>query len=247
MRDQGGKIIYEGASLINGESIVVVATWGTRNPKTGDMVQTWILPADTPPVDAVKTGADEAVCGDCKHRPVNGNSCYVNVFHAPRAVYARYQRGGYERVALNSAGMRRLTENKTVRIGSYGDPAAVPVKVWRSLLKHAAGHTSYTHQWRRSDRNTQALKAFTMASVDSVAEQMDAQMAGWRTFRVRREDENVLRGEIMCPASEEAGKRRTCSTCTACRGVGEVASRGFRGVAIVAHGARASNYIKQAA
>lgn len=36
----------------------------------------------------------------------------------------------------------------TVRIGSYGDPAAVPTRVWEELVKNARNFTGYTHQWR---------------------------------------------------------------------------------------------------
>ncbi len=38
-----GHIIYEGPSLINSKSIVVVATQQSNNLKTGNMIQTYIL------------------------------------------------------------------------------------------------------------------------------------------------------------------------------------------------------------
>ena len=36
-------IIYDGPSLIDGSPIIVLAQAGSRNSKTGDMVQTFIL------------------------------------------------------------------------------------------------------------------------------------------------------------------------------------------------------------
>ena len=56
-----GFILGHGRSLIDGMPIVVVATIKSRNTKTGDMVQTWILRQDMLPTDAVKTGADWSI------------------------------------------------------------------------------------------------------------------------------------------------------------------------------------------
>src|SRR5262245_27962174 len=83
-----GVVLYRGASLLNGSAVVVVAVGLARkskNVKTGNMVQTYIL-ADNEedPVQAVKSGADPAICGDCPHR---GRSCYVNVAQAPLSIY----------------------------------------------------------------------------------------------------------------------------------------------------------------
>ena len=41
-----GGIVWEGDSLLTGDPIVVVATWDSKNPKTGDMVPMYILLAD---------------------------------------------------------------------------------------------------------------------------------------------------------------------------------------------------------
>lgn len=38
-----GKIIWEGKSRFDGKPIVCIATENSKNRKTGDMVQTWIL------------------------------------------------------------------------------------------------------------------------------------------------------------------------------------------------------------
>jgi hypothetical protein len=49
-------ILYEGPSMIDGKPIVVIATVGSANSKTGAMVQTWIMRQDVEPHHALKTG-----------------------------------------------------------------------------------------------------------------------------------------------------------------------------------------------
>ena len=68
-----GYIAYEGPSQIDGRPIVVIVNKlaGSANAKTGaDLVQTFIIRADVAPTDALKTGADVSICGQCVHRPI---------------------------------------------------------------------------------------------------------------------------------------------------------------------------------
>src|SRR5919205_567706 len=93
-----GVILYRGPSLLDGSPIVCVAVGLARkskNPKTGNAVQTYIL-ADNgeDPVKAWQNGGDRAICGDCPHR---GSTCYVNIVQAPLAIYRAYRRGTYPR------------------------------------------------------------------------------------------------------------------------------------------------------
>jgi hypothetical protein len=107
--------------------------------------------------------------------------------------------------------------NRKVRLGTYGDPAAVPAWVWEGLLHTAAGHTGYTHQW--ASGKADHVKRWCMASVDTLGEMVRAQAEGWRTFRVTAPDTiGAFAREAPCPASEEQGKRLTCETCMACSG-----------------------------
>lgn len=229
-----GYVIYKGPSLIDGAPIVAIATMGSGNAKTGNMVQTWILPDNgiMPHVN-VKNGDDASVCGDCKHRPSNGGACYVRVFQGPRSVYAAYLRGRY----VNDDGYLAQTAvyGRALRIGSYGDPAAVPFEVWDRLIRNAASHTGYTHQWRSAEQ----LKGIVMASCDTPEERNEAQARGWRTFTVRMDSDALAPRESTCPASDEAGKKTDCATCGACNGAGT----GRKGsIAIIAHGGTAKRY-----
>lgn len=227
-----GYIIYRGPSLLDGAPIVVVAVVGSGNRKTGNMVLTYILREDIRPTDAVRSGEDASICGDCKHRPSKGGACYVVVAQGPTVVFKGVQRGIYP-VAVD---ISDVGEGRMVRLGTYGDPAAVPSYVWRALLAQAIGHTGYTHQWR----NAADLRDLCMASADTPDEQNVASAQGWRTFRIRLASETLTAREFACPASEEGGKRKLCAECGACNGARRA---GQASPAIIAHGNKASRYI----
>jgi len=236
MKKPSGYIIYEGPSDIDGAPIVIIAVTGSTNVKTGNMVQTYILRADVDPVRAVKTGADVSICGSCRHRgngtDGTGRSCYVNLGHGPSSVYRAYLRGAYPRMLSHAI---EACRGRMVRIGTYGDPAAVRATLWTTLLQHAAGHTGYTHAWRTSPD----LRGLVMASADSPSEAEEARADGWRTFRVRTAAQPLLERESVCPASAEAGKLTQCAQCRACNG----AATGRKGsIAIIVHGALASRF-----
>src|SRR5215469_14123001 len=123
----GGFIFYKGASRIDGA-----------------------------PVVASRTGADAAICGDCRHRgqyDVDGNrvagtrTCYV-MLNPVASVYRTLKAGRYDDLSdeLGVAAMR--VAGRMLRLGSYGDPAAIPHDVWIALLANVVGHTGYSHQWR---------------------------------------------------------------------------------------------------
>ena len=232
-----GFVFFDGPSQIDGAPIVGIAVLSSVNGKTGNMVQTYILRADQAPLDAIRAGDDESICGDCVHRPALGGSCYVDVSKSVTSVFSAWVRGSYPLLAPAAAA--DMVAGRMVRMGAYGDPAAIPASIWKRLLRRAAGRTGYTHQWRRA--YAQGLRSMAMASVDTVPERDVARALGWRTFRVRTADQVLGAREIVCPASDEGGKRRQCITCRACDG----AERGSiqASVAIVVHGARANRFI----
>ena len=208
-----GYILYRGPSLLDGAPIVAIAITTSSNRKTGDMVQTYIL-ADNglKPTENLRNGADASICGDCKHRPANGGACYVVVAQGPTAVYKAYLAGKYPE-AIDYAGLwfprplangaSCISKGRMVRLGTYGDPAAVPSHVWHRLVKHAAGWTGYTHQWRNPDlegAHLESLRGLVMASCDTPQEREQAIAQGWRCFTVRTPTEPVARGDTVCPA-----------------------------------------------
>lgn len=245
--------------MLDGEPIVAIAITSSANAKTGNMVQTYILRADLNPVHALKTGDDRSVCGRCRHRPVFGGKCYVNVGQGPRSVFMAYKRGNYPHLRSPIDGqhspnaLAEIGANRMVRLGTYGDPAAVPAYIWEWLVRDSAGHTGYTHQWakmRSADpamaSQMRRLRELVMASVDDPQEFAIAHQDGWRTFRVRDGDADpMLSREFVCPASHEGGKRLHCTECLACDGIGRKATAAS--VAIVVHGPRAPRRVIQIA
>lgn len=243
-----GYILHEGPSLLDGAPIVVIAITSSENAKTGDMVQTYILRADVAPIEASRTGADESTCGQCPKRWHLGGDCYVNLGHGPRVVFDGYRRGIYPHAKRFAGlyfpalanGAQCLGFGRMVRLGTYGDPAAVPAHVWEALTAHAKGHTGYTHQWLSDaidEQQRERIMRLCMASADTETEAEMAHALGYRTFRVRNANDPMMPREFTCPASAEAGKRLTCAQCGACDGIGRKPSAAS--VTIIAHGARA--------
>lgn len=228
-----GVVFYRGPSLLTGDPIVGVLTGvdgSSANPKTGPMCQGWILRSDIAPMDAKRQNIDDAVCGDCKLRGKDGNDsvCYVAPWIAPNAVYRMMLDGGYAEATWPD--LQAVVEGRPVRLGAYGDPAAIPFDVWRAMLVTTSTWVGYTHSWKTCD---QRLKTIVMASVDTVEEFHRAHLAGWRTFRIRRRGEALVEGhEFVCPASDESAHRATCESCRLCRGRSSPA----RSVAIYPHG-----------
>jgi hypothetical protein len=241
-----GFVLYRGPSALDGKPIVCIATGletGGSNKKTGSMVQIYILCDGINPLKAVQTGADVSICGNC---PLRGRViedpkepgklknierlCYVTLFHGPRVTYDAFERGIYPAVPLSKA--RKLLAHRKVRVGAYGDPAAVPFQVWEQALDKVAELNSYTHSWRRFPQ----LSAFCMASVESEAEREEARALGFRTYRVRMSGAPKMTGEGHCPASKEMGKAVQCALCMLCGGKKTDAKAD---ITIEAHGAGA--------
>jgi hypothetical protein len=234
-----GMIMWDGASAIDGSPVMLIATGlkgSSANAKTGNLIQTWILRADMTPQEAVDSGADSAICGDCPHRGIvvngknEGRSCYVTIFQAPRNIHLTAMRGRYERA--NQEQGKALFTGRNVRLGAYGDPAAVPFEVWENLLDKAGKGTGYTHQWKTCDSR---FAQYCMASTDSALEGELARAMGYRTFRVVTKAESLVKGaKFLCPASKEAGQKTNCAACLACGGL---SSPNRSSVFIPAHGA----------
>jgi hypothetical protein len=222
-------IIYNGPSLLDGKPIVVIATYSNRNTKTGKVVQTYILRSDINPLEASKTGEDFSICGSCpmrgevttdpKRKIAKGRKCYVNLGQGVLIVFKSFLRGVYQ-----EGDPRTMGRGRFVRVGTYGDPAAVPSEVWDELLAECETWTAYTHQkpWRPD---------IAMQSADSYDEAKAHWAEGRRTFRVIVDLGDIDKSkETLCPASKEAGRRVQCTACKLCKG-----SSLAKSIAIVEH------------
>lgn len=226
-----GVIIYDGPSEFDGKRIVVIANGflASYNAKVGNMIRTWIIRPDIHIVEALNNGADYSICKDCKHRYAGMKSCYVNPMRGPLAVYNGYIGGSY--ISCTDEHLK-LFKNRALRIGSYGDPAAVPIEIWQKYCDIVDSYTGYTHHWSTCNPD---FKYLCMASVDTIDEKIDAALMGWRTFRIRKADRALLHDEFVCPASNEAGHSITCEKCGNCCGI---LPKPTKNPVIVVHGQR---------
>lgn len=209
-----GITFYRGPSHLAGQGDILAIVTNTRKPsantKTGPMAQLWILPATQHPHEAAKNGTDTHVCGICPRRPQTAaqtgeTPCYVTLAHGPGAVWKA--RDTYPTAASRY--------RYPVRLGAWGDPAALPLDVLQAVIAASNGKwTGYTHAWRtRPD-----LQPYCMASCDTLADHAEARAAGWRTFTVLPATATAPADTIICPASKEAGQRTTCAQCNLCNG-----------------------------
>lgn len=247
-----GVIFYQGPSRIDGQPIVGIATFNSKNAKTGPVVQTWIIRSDLHPNQAIDIGADKSICGSCPLRGLirpaseitdkrkivttptvnKGRSCYVLVQQAPAAIYKSFKAGKYP--TLNKRNAKKC-HGKGLRYGSYGDPVAIPMEAWQKLKSYCTGKAEpgYTHQWRNP--KFAPWRKVIMASTHTTNENELAQSKGWRTFRTITNINEISNNEIVCPASAEGGFKADCATCGACNGRRSNDDM-RRNVAIVAHG-----------
>jgi len=227
-------VIYRGPSMIDGQPIIVVAIAKSGNEKTGDMLQTFIMLENTHPVEAIQSGADESVCGGCLARPKNEGWCYVRVEQSVAGVWKCYHQmqfnittgknkgetsnyKGYAE-ALTVDEITDMGRGRTNRLGTYGDPAAVPMYVWDALNSEAIGWNGYTHQWK--DCSPDYAK-YCMASIDKPCDTILAEIMGYRCFVAVLPGENsgtTNRKSVGCPAAKENGQKATCVDCLGCGG-----------------------------
>lgn len=236
-----GVILHRGKSAFDGTPYVVIAPLSkSGNVKTGGMVQTYIIRSDMHPLEAVATGGDVGICNDCamrgilldpfakrskapprkpaRQRAMEKRACYVNVGQGPSMVYGAFIRGRY--VEYNPADHDRFFQGRKIRFGTYGEPVLIPLPLVDHLARLSSGWTGYSHQWMVP--MFAAYRQYFMASVHGLTGPKSAEHArhlGWRYFRTMRTGDPA-RGEILCPASAEAGKRLTCEQCGLCDGAG---------------------------
>ena len=224
-------VLFEGPSQIDGSPIVAIATFGSKNSKTGNMIQTWILRSDIDPIEAVRSEKDDAICGACPFRgSFAARTCYVNVGQAPLSVWRAYKRGSYGWLDISDPWLHKFS-GKMLRLGSYGDPVAVPAEVWRPLIEVSKGHTGYTHSWRLPVAAN--FKPWLMASTETLSGYRQAKADGWRSFRVVAGERSLQDTEILCPSD-----RVTCAQCRLCNGAGEA-----KDIGIIVHGPGAKNLL----
>ena len=145
----------------------------------------------------------------------------MTLHQAPSSIYRSYKKGNYTDFTNP-----RVFDGLDVRLGSYGDPAAVPFDVWEQVLKYSRSNTGYTHQHKHKNFD-ERIADVCMVSVDTEKQAIQAHRKGYKTFRVKSEGMPNLKGEGTC-ANEVAGL--SCKECGLCDG--KIAN-----ISITVHGA----------
>ncbi len=257
-----GLVIWKGLSEIDGKTpLVTIAHINPGyNAKIGEMTQIYYLvDSKESPVTIAQSGQDFAICGNCKHRPVNLGSCYVTLFQGVRALTKAYNDNHYFDLSNHFEITLELLEifKRPIRFGAYGDPASMPYDKQLQMAEAVDFKlTGYTHQWNDFNDKFADFKTFLHASVDNDEETETAKKAGWNYYKISTCDgaytgksykyENVNselqlikeKDQVICPNTASAGKV-SCASCLKCSGN----SKNGSNVINALHGARVKKYL----
>ena len=194
-------------SQFNGADMYVVINYDSRNDKTGKVFQLSFIPVDMFTANGFDKSSDDAVCPlDCFFK---ANACYVNLAYAPRAIVKSIKDGNYQ-TKLNYP----MLSHNVLRMGAYGDCSSLPYEFIEKIIKASKqGYLNYTHGWKSCDSR---FANIAMASVETIEDKELANSMGYRTFRVRPENGEILNDEILCP--NEKNDFITCKMCMKCNG-----------------------------
>ena len=143
---------------------------------------------------------------------------------APTIIYKAYQRGLYREATPDDAA--QYGRGRALRIGAYGDSAALPIGVVEPIADAADTVTNYTHSGCYDMTRAKQLAQFTMLSADNLKQAKRYWKTGARTFRVSSDWElvdgvrrvnDIAPDESQCPKT--ISKRVTCETCGVCDGL----------------------------
>jgi hypothetical protein len=145
------------------------------------------------------------------------NKCYVSRDKlAVRSALAKLL--GEERTSYAYATLDQvlpLLSGRKVRLGTYGDPSALPIEDLKAIVNSAQGHTGYTHFWREIDTE---YSHYLMASVEDSSAELLAQGLGYRTFRVITKEDTERSVSSVAVECLNASSGLTCAECLLCSG-----------------------------
>lgn len=179
---------------------------------------------------------DAKNCFDCPFSANSGNGgCYTHKFGQYRGFIGMLKSlvnefGSLDNIPTFNYEIRekltRMSTNKYVRFGSYGEPSLHPIELVISLTTVAKSWTGYTHQYFKKPE----YASFFMASVHNAKQaETAAEKFGYRSFIALNEMDKTM---VHCPASKEMGYKSNCSDCGLCSGN---LGKGKKSVAILEH------------
>lgn len=211
----------------------------SENRKTGNMTGLYILPLSESPTSSIKGKRDSKQCLAClmsksfnKKFKIDGTgTCYVN----PVSTNSPWK-SAKDLELTKPANFPKLT--KPLRLGVYGEPAIIPLKILAKLVKKAPSHTGYTHAW---EDISPKYSRFLMASIDDITAKAHkitsqelkerANKKGYRTFRIVKDKSELMKDEILCPYET---KKIQCAKCKLCNGTYKGSNR--KNIAVTIHG-----------
>jgi len=243
-------IVWRGVSPYDGQRIMAIVSGlqtPSANDKTGKMAQLSILldiATGVYPTEAINTGADKAICGECPLRLLDGSRiCYVNVFFNEgskfKAINERESLGYDVVITPEQLAIILAYRQRGIRFGSYGDPGMLPYELIELIITESGvNYTSYTHQWVHPWFDTRHFN-YSMASIDHInTVELLISLHGTdiRYYRLLNDASDQLNSnEIMCPSDTNKRKdsgpkvkgkfarKITCSECGLCAGSGKAA------------------------
>lgn len=207
-------VLYDGPSQMPGpgfgEPIIALLTEGSGNSKTSNMPTLWVLPKDVNVWEAIRTGADASVCGDCPQRktapqpedlpppPKKGKAkrkvplcyTYARVLRAAGGMQKAFHKGNMldgttfsvRQVAHYLECSARYGGAKAVRSAAYGDAAALPPAIWQKLDDARRQVGLGVRGYTHQWRWAEHLRVTHMASAHTALDLAEATAAGWRYF-----------------------------------------------------------------
>ena len=209
-----GWILYRGPSMFDpSKNIVLIATRNSRNIKTGNMIQLWILLEDIAPHEATKDL--KAICGGCLYRhdlaDKGKGGCYVLRHNAPLSIWRSFHSGKY------STDTDQAFDFIADQIDRYG------------YTGYSEGSIRFLNsRIREKAENAEFLASKIMLSAKSQIEALELQRKGFNTFRPVGSLDEMIPGETLCESDANDLQCEECLKCDAQNG----------SIVVLAHGAK---------
>jgi hypothetical protein len=185
-------------------------------------------------------GHDAKNCFDCPFSMnQNGGGCYTHKYMQYSGFVSMIKSIIREFESIDNipsynceieAELIKISTDRYVRFGSYGEPSLHPIEVVKTMTEVAKSWTGYTHQYFRKPE----YAPYFMASVHNERQAATANTKfNYRSFVVSDHDdvENI----VHCPASKEMGFKSNCSACGLCSGTSGTSGKGKKSVLILEH------------
>ena len=181
---------------------------------------------------------DNAVCFDCPFSSSTGNGgCYthksnqfkgfISMLKSIANEFSKDFNNIPELTNKDYFDIVKMADNRYVRFGTYGEPTLIPIELVSMLTNVASNYTGYTHQYMRKP---EYLKYFMASTHNEFQAKIVEDRFESRSFIAVKDNSEV--DAVICPASDEAGFKSTCSKCGLCSGS---TGKGKKNVVILEH------------